>query len=99
MLHTLNVHIRNQGGEKREGRERKEIHVEESKKPNTTKPSQKKKWTIQRSTAINQRFPHLSTSRGYSALMSAAFFPGSSGIAWIKLMRGHVLAAYYLLQF
>lgn len=59
----------------------------------------KKKWTIQRSTAINQRFPHLSTSRGYSALMSAAFFPGSSGIAWIKLMRGHVLAAYYLLQF
>jgi len=49
--------------------------------------------------ATKKHFPLLSLSHGYSALGSAAFFPGSSGRAWIKLMQRHVLAAYYLLQF
>lgn len=50
-------------------------------------------------TAATKCFPLFSTSCGYTALFNAAFFPGSNGRAWIKLMYGHVLAAYYLLQF
>lgn len=73
-------------------REGKENQVEEQK------PHKIREQAMQRSSAT-KHLPLLSASRGYSALISAALFPGSSGRAWVKLMQGHVLAAYYLLQF
>lgn len=55
-------------------------------------------WVLQPEKSI-YLVPEYHVHPGCSAHISTVFFPGSRGKAWIKLMQGHVLAAYYLLQF